>query len=574
MTERLLSVVTGTYNRRESLAKFMNSVRRQIPVGLAYNFIICDGGSTDGTLEWLREQPDVDLIEHGALLGAIKAFTDAADKSTARYTLMGNDDVELIDGSILRAIVHLETHPGCGGVGFAHNLPTKGRYEVWDGFRVEYMRAIDTHGEPTQVVYAQIGLFRTELGHQVGWWGGHDPIMANGAGTYGADNYISAKLWELGYSIDTVVGVGNIDKLTPDELRNHNYAQERANPGAFWKAFPKGPRLGEPVDYDVQERMRVLYLPIYEPGHGAQKVNKRGLREALAQHFLVYEHDYVNDRTPLERLVEIWQPHLMLMQLQGAQTITPDMVARAREAKPDMVVVNWNGDVHERGLIEPSVLQLLRHVDLQLTINTSVLPVYERAGITAAYWQIGYEPVPKRLPAAPKYDVLFLGNLYSDKRRELGDLLHGLEDTLGIKVGIYGHGWQYGKGETLYKFDESAALVKNAKIVIGDNQWGAGAHGFVSNRLFETLANGGFLLHQRVDGLEELTGIKDGVHLVFWDTLDELPEAIAYWLSPAHATERKRIAKEGRAFVRDHHSFEVRVRELFEIIRDKVAVMA
>lgn len=573
MTDLLLSVVTGTYNRRESLGRFMDSVRRQMPRGLPYNFIICDGGSTDGTLEWLREQSDVVLVEHGALLGAIKAFTDAAELSTARYTLMGNDDVELIDGSLLRAIVHLETHPRCAGVGFAHNLPTRGRYEVWDGFRVEYMKAVAPDGEPTQVIYAQIGMFRTELGHQVGWWGGRDPIMATGAGTYGADNYISARLWELGYTIDSVVGVGNVDKLTPDELRTHNYAQERANPGAFWKAFPDGPHLGAPREYPVDERLRVLYLPIFEPGHGQQKENKRGLREALAKHFLVYEHDYVNDRTPLERLVETWQPHLMLTQLQGAQTITPDMLARAREAKPDMVVVNWNGDVHERGLVEPSVLHLLHHVDLQLTINTSVLPIYEREGITAAYWQIGYEPVPSKLPTVPKYDVLFLGNLYSDKRRELGDLLHGLEAKLGIKVGIYGYGWQYAAGETLYQFEQSAALVKNAKIVIGDNQY-TEAYGFVSNRLIETLANGGFLAHQRVNGLDELTGIKDGEHLVFWETLDDLPELIAYWLSPAHQAARKRIAKAGRTFVREHHSFDARVRELFEIIRDKVAVMA
>lgn len=569
----ILSVVTGTYNRRESLERFMDSVRSQMPDGLRYNFIICDGGSTDGTLEWLRTIDDVVLVEHGELRGAIKAFTDAAELSTARYTLMGNDDVVLLPGSLIRAIVHLETHPRCAGVGFAHNLPTKGRWEVWDGYRVEYMKAIDTDGKPAQVLYAQIGMFRTEIGHEVGWWGGRDPVMANGAGTYGADNYISARLWELGYTIDSVIGVGNHDTLAPDELRKLNYAQERANPGAFWKLFPDGPHIGEPQTYDVREKLRVLYLPIYEPGHTAQRANKHGLRDALAAHFWVYEHDYVNDRTPLEQLIEMWQPHLLLMQLQGAQTITPAMLARAREAKPDMVVVNWNGDVHERGLIEPSVIALLRHVDLQLTINTAVLPVYEREGITAAYWQIGYEPVPSRLPKAPKYDVLFMGNNYSDKRRELGDLLDSLEDKLGISVGVYGWGWQYGKGETLYKFAESAALVKNAKIVIGDNQY-PDSHGFVSNRLFETLANGGFLLHQRVSGLEELTGITNGKHLVFWETMEDLPKAIAYWLSAAHSKERKAIAKAGQAFVREHHSFDVRVRELFEIMRDKLAVTA
>jgi hypothetical protein len=56
-------------------------------------------------------------------------------------------------------------------------------------------------------------------------------------------------------------------------------------------------------------------------------------------------------------------------------------------------------------------------------------------------------------------------------------------------AGPYGAGWAYADGNTLYDFAASAALIQNAKICVGDNYAG---YGFVSNRVFETLANGGF----------------------------------------------------------------------------------
>ena len=561
----LVSIITGTYNRRASLQAFIDSVRRNIPRGMDYEIVVCDGGSTDGTLEWLRAQADVKLLEHGALLGAIKAFCDAADMATGQYILFGNDDVTLLDGSIARAIVHLETHPRCAGVGFAHNVPNRLREIIWTQDGVDYgvlhMQARSVDGTPTQVMYAQIGLFRTDLAREAGWWGRDDAIMAAGDGTYGADNYLTARLLEMGYTVDAVVGVGNTDGLMPDALRQHNYAKADGKPPAFWQRFPGGVQIGTPRTVDTPERLRVLYLPVFEAGHTVQKANKRGLREALkARGFLVYEHDYVSDRTSLKDIVALWQPHLVLTQFHGVHPITPLMVTEARNIKPDALWVNWNGDVDERGLISDPMLQMLRLYDVQLTVHAGVLPVYEREGIPAAYWQIGYEPVPDTLPIVPKWDVVFLGNAYSKERQRLADALL----ATGAKVGLYGIGWTDSQGDTLYDFATGAALYRNAKIAIGDNQYAA--RGFVSNRLFEALANGAFLLHQQVDGLEELTGLCDGVHYVAWSDFDDLRTKIAHWLKPAQNAARKRIAAAGEAFVREHHSFAARLDELFKVI--------
>jgi glycosyltransferase involved in cell wall biosynthesis len=177
-----VSIVTGTYNRLASLKRMIESVRRALPRGIAYNFIICDGGSTDGTLEYLSTLPDVHILAHGELKGAIKAFTEAANLSVADYTVLANDDIEFKPNSLLAALRHLETRPTCGAVAFADNRTS---IVTGDGkeYRVEGMGATLHTGEKVMVPYAQVGMFRTELGRMAGWWGANDAVMSQ-ARTY------------------------------------------------------------------------------------------------------------------------------------------------------------------------------------------------------------------------------------------------------------------------------------------------------------------------------------------------------------------------------------------------------
>lgn len=310
--------------------------------------------------------------------------------------------------------------------------------------------------------------------------------------------------------------------------------------------------------------MKVIYLPIFAAGtyYELQKRTKHGLRDALAALGEVHEIDYLNTSeldTVMRAELDSFQPDMLFTQIQGNEPITAEMLAAWRRDYPHLQIVNWNGDYWIEPLTNPAMLELLKHVDLQLVVNGSVLPVYEANGIHAAFCPFGYEtPVTPLDINAPFYDVLFLGNNYSEKRQQLYETLRALPE---ISVGIYGAGWPVSQGECNYDFAAAESLYAHARIVISDNQF-PDARGYMSDRPIQALAAGTLVLQQYVADLEPMTGLRDGVHYVQWRDFSELPGLVEYWLSRTQERERGRIARDGQAFVKACHTWDARVREM------------
>lgn len=560
-----LGVITGTYNRINSLVRFVESVRREIPRGLSYTITVVDGGSTDQTLEWCKTQRDITLIEHGELRGAINAFSEGASRTDSTYILLGNDDVSLKPYSILAALAHLEKTPTCGAVAFADNRTS---LVTGDGtqYRVEGIGATTAAGEKVMVVYPQVGLVRKWLGDQVGWWGWRDPVMSQ-ARTYGGDSYLGASIWEAGYTVDAVPQAVVEDHIERDALRDRNAANGGRDSSLYYARFPTVQIPAQLTTPPLTERLRILHLPVYEARYPGNMNKEPGLTEALAEYGIAIEVDYLN--TPgfdLVALCRAWQPDLLITQIQGPGRITPYQLASARNAAPGMVIVNWNGDAHEYGLTAPAVLELLRYIDLQTTINAKVLPAYAEQGIRAAYWQIYFKPALHPIPAAPAHDVLFQGNCYNKDRDALIHTLRNVRPSLNL--GIYGN-CPGANGNSHYDFAAQAALYRNATITVGDTFPNTVA--FVSNRLFQCLGNGGFLLQQHSQGLQAFTGLTPGIHYAEWQDLEDLRRKIIDWLDPAQAAERQQIAAAGCAFVREHFSAAAQVRKLFDDLLPMIA---
>lgn len=552
-----ISVVTGTYNRLESLIRMVRSVRERLPFPISYEVVVVDGGSADGTQVWCKAQKDIVLIEHGELRGAIRAFCDGANAAQGKYVVLANDDIEFLPGSILSAYSYIEAHERCGAVAFMDNRPVLNR--PVGAFRAQLMPAIKD-GQPTSVVYAQVGLFRRELGNLMGWWGADDPVMGQ-ARTYGGDNWLSARIWEAGYTVDIVKGAMCLDNVINDGLREQN---TNAHDKAYREAYPHGPVIdSKPTDISFSsEQLRVLYMPIFEPYHQTHRQHKRGLREALGRVGTVWEWDYLDEnKGAVAEDLQAFNPHLILTQFHDARW--GSLIDQLRALCPQALIVNWNGDA--RGLVEGHYLTMLHKVDMQLVTNAAALKVYEANFIPAAYWQIGYEPrdtVPDDVPA---HDVIFQGNCYSAQRKAIERILRATKHN----IGLYGFGWELSDGNSLYDFGTGEALYQNATIALADafEDGKDEVYGFTSNRLIEALASGAFLMQQHVDGLDEYNGIEAGKHYIEWQTVDELPGLLDYWLSKAAASRRRDVAKAGQAYALAHFSFDEQVKRLLtEII--------
>lgn len=565
--------MTGTWNRLRHLQAFVESARRSILVPLTYEIILVDGGSTDGTIAWAKGQPDVRLIEQGELLGAVTAFNAGFVAASGGYVIAGNDDIEFIGRSITRAWCFLEDNPQCGQGCFYQK---RGRNQAW---HIEVMQA-RVDGQSRSVPYGQVAIVPKWLGERVGWWG-------KITHTYAGDNELSANLWANGYTVEGVSGAGIVDRMAMDGLREKNQGDPREmaqrgethpDSAVFYRKWPQGPVVTHMPKWGYRElgQRRILYAPIIETDYPEAKEQKTGLREALRGLGRVIEYDYQAKaralgvdrmRHELLDLATDWQPHLALLQVHSPEEIDARTVGELRRAVPKAQMVNWNGDYRRDHIDGPGGLELARAFDCQCVANASEFKRYVERGANAAYWQIGFEAAGvghEPNGDTPRHEVVLLGNCYTDGRKALGSFLKGL----GVGFGIYGSGWPQGwtSGETLYDFREGCKLLRAAKVAIGDQQW-PDEEGYVSNRLFQTLAAGGAVLcQQRFAGMTEWLGLEEGKHLLCWESQEDLADKVHWALS--HERKRRAIALEGQRFMLEHHSFEARIRELDEVILD------
>lgn len=575
-----VSVCTGTYNRLIHLQKMVESVRKSIGVGIPYEIVLTDGGSTDGTIEWCKAQGDVVLIEQGELLGAVKAFNSACRAARGRYVVLANDDIAFVDESILCALSFMDDNLDVGVGCFWQDRGDR-------DWHIEYMPA-RLDGQQVNHIYGQVCIVPKWLGDRVGWWGDY-------LHTYGGDNELSSNVMETGYEVAAVPCACIHDFRVEDELREINIAQYDSPAAAVAAGNPHGDTtrwgkkwarrggkgFGPEIKYEptienpLTRKMRIFYAPIYERGHFIQKSSKRGLRRALGNVGMVWEYDYIDvaaekgNKYCVDYTFDItraFQPDILLFQIHAVNEYDAQSIAELKSELPDALFVNWNGDYHPGALSDGRYMDMLKQFDLTGLVATVVKDIYASAGIEWFYWQIGYEESnADPTKASPVHDVVFLANGYSRQRIRLAEILR----SLPCNVGLYGSwGRIRANGSTLYDFDAGCSIYRAARIAVGDSQW-PDATGFVSNRLFQSMAAGGaLLLQQHFDGMEELLGLEDGKHLVVWNSVNDLKDKIQHWLDPANERKRKKIAKYGTDYVLRNHSFDVRVQELLVALKD------
>jgi glycosyltransferase involved in cell wall biosynthesis len=194
-TSAQVSVVLGTYNRLAFLKATIASVRAS-QIDIPYEIIVVDGGSTDGTLDWLTAQRDIiSIVQHNRETVDGKSqrkrswgyFMNLGFKcAEGRYVCMISDDSVVHPDTLANGVRHFEREVAAGrrlgAVAFCwRSWPEEKQYRV-----------SSTLGNKTMVNH---GLFSREAVEQVGW------IDDKHYDFYCADGDLALKIWHAGYEI-------------------------------------------------------------------------------------------------------------------------------------------------------------------------------------------------------------------------------------------------------------------------------------------------------------------------------------------------------------------------------------
>lgn len=570
-----ISIVTGTYNRLVYLQRMVESVRFSIGVGLVYEIIIVDGGSTDGTQDWCKNQHNIVLIEQGELLGAIKAFNAGCEAAVGDYVIIANDDIEFIRFSILYAYAFMQDRPDCGIGCFQQDRDSKDMH-------VAVMPALINKGgklESVVVYYGQVCIVPRWLGDEVGWWGD------TGAWTYGGDNELSSCVIEEGYKVLPLPCACIHDFVVVDDLRsyNHNnpeiiYSHGGTHPDTEkwlkkWE-HPEGVGPIIPNNWKseslIDRKMRIHYTPIFEPAHAKlQRTTKVTLRNELMKVASVHECDYMSDG--MDGLLDsayTFQPDLFVTQVHSAKHVDLYTMTMLKEHHPDAKFFNWNGDYHPNVLVSTDYADVLKLFDVAAFVTTEFDDWYKSNGVNPVYIQAGYEewcddsfvPNPASLT-----DFIYLGNGYSDKRLALADAIMTV-DIPNVKRRLVG-GWpkEYDAIRTLYDYAKNYQLYQASRFVISDQQWPY-ATGYCSDRIMHALRSGSCVLQQEFDGMDTIMGLRHLGNVLIWKDLDNLKHLMKECMIMDEG-ERKRIADAGKAHVMKNYSWKRFMERMFESLK-------
>jgi len=162
----VVSVVVPTFNRFDRLRRCIANTRANVRI--PFELIVVDGGSTDGTRDWLAGQSDLHVILEPQREGAVRAFNKGFRAATGEHVMWLNDDAYPLPGSVEAALALLnrkDLRDRVGMVAFYHNWHNE--RNVLD--RVENDGATYELCHVRGYPYANFGLLRRSLLQEIGF---------------------------------------------------------------------------------------------------------------------------------------------------------------------------------------------------------------------------------------------------------------------------------------------------------------------------------------------------------------------------------------------------------------------
>ena len=254
------SYVLGSFNRRALLEQAIRSIREDC-TGIDAEIIVVDGGSTDGSIEWICSQQDViGIIQHNRYLrdGSVRRrmswgrFMNIAFRAASSdWIAMISDDCYVLPGATSAALSRIEEAQAAGlrvgGCAFYYrDWPMSSRYFVQR-----------TLGGNLMVNH---GFFSRSALAEIGYANEYDFAF------YKADTDLSLRIWQAGYAIIDCTGSICEHYVSPAEAaRQANNAMMEYDRGMMRLRWPG--LIGQKA-----RKMGPKYLDFVDPLETARKV--------------------------------------------------------------------------------------------------------------------------------------------------------------------------------------------------------------------------------------------------------------------------------------------------------------
>ncbi|HZR26895.1 MAG TPA: glycosyltransferase [Vicinamibacterales bacterium] len=154
----VLVILLATANRLPMLRSVVESIERGTTTG--HELIVIDGGSTDGTIEYILQHPRITPVLQGELLGTARSYNRVWRQVDSKYSCWLSDDTDVVPGALDTAVAILDADETIGMVGLKmRDTRGPGRHEPYRGGLSEY-----------GILNCNHGVLRTSLARRVGFF--------------------------------------------------------------------------------------------------------------------------------------------------------------------------------------------------------------------------------------------------------------------------------------------------------------------------------------------------------------------------------------------------------------------
>jgi len=175
-------VLVATYNRLALLKSVVDAIEHGTRT--PHELVVIDGGSTDGTIDYLHADPRITPVLQGELIGTARCYNRVWRHVDSTYTCWLSDDTEIVPGALDTAIAILDGDAAIGMVGLKmKDTKGPGRFEPYRGGVSEF-----------GILNCNHGVFRTALGRQIGFFN-------EGYRSYMIDPDITASILATGHRV-------------------------------------------------------------------------------------------------------------------------------------------------------------------------------------------------------------------------------------------------------------------------------------------------------------------------------------------------------------------------------------